>query len=60
MQAGRPAAERIWARGWYCRRCGTVHLPDADGAEAGPLPLAEFRRLVWSEGGYGHLAARRG
>ncbi|MEU3555064.1 hypothetical protein [Streptomyces fragilis] len=60
VRAGRPVAERIWARGWYCRRCGTVHFPDAEGAQAEPLQLAEFRHLVWSEGGYGHLAARRG
>lgn len=60
--AGRPAAERLWARAWYCARCGTVHFPAGDGseAEAGPLALAEFRRMVWSEGGYGHLAARSG
>jgi hypothetical protein len=60
VRAGRPAAERVWARGWYCARCGTVHVPDADGAEGGPFQLLEFRRMVWTEGGYGHLADRHG
>lgn len=52
-EPGRVAADREWARGWYCGRCGTVHLP---GERA--MSLQEFRTRVWSEGGYGDLAVR--
>ncbi|GJF32161.1 hypothetical protein KNE206_48610 [Kitasatospora sp. NE20-6] len=57
--AGRPAAERVWSRGWYCRRCGTVHFPAARERAVTALTLQEFRTIVWEAGGYGHLAGRR-
>ncbi|MFD8787591.1 hypothetical protein [Kitasatospora sp. NPDC059599] len=53
--AGRPRAEHLWARAWYCDRCGTVHFPPGRGLPAGALSLQEFRRVVWHAGGYGHL-----
>lgn len=58
LLAGREAAERLWSRGWYCRRCGTVHFRTTGGEEAVALTLQEFRATVWEAGGYGHLAER--
>ncbi|MEV4558921.1 hypothetical protein AB0K51_18295 [Kitasatospora sp. NPDC049285] len=55
LLAGRAAAERLWSRGWYCARCGTVHFRTESGEEATALTLQEFRALVWEAGGYGHL-----
>ncbi|MDD9376185.1 hypothetical protein M8Z33_05780 [Streptomyces sp. ZAF1911] len=52
-EPGRVAADRVWADGWYCGRCGTVHFA---GERA--LSLQEFRTRVWSAGGYGDLAVR--
>ncbi|MFF1408662.1 hypothetical protein ACFVX6_02510 [Streptomyces sp. NPDC058289] len=52
-EPGRVAADRVWADGWYCGRCGTVHFA---GERA--LTLQEFRTRVWSAGGYGDLAVR--
>lgn len=52
-EPGRAAADRVWAEGWYCGRCGTVHLA---GERA--MTLQEFRIRVWSAGGYGDLAVR--
>lgn len=52
-EPGRAAADRVWAQGWYCGRCGTVHFA---GERA--MGLQEFRTWVWSAGGYGDLAAR--
>ncbi|MER5640712.1 hypothetical protein ABT095_27655 [Kitasatospora sp. NPDC002227] len=51
--AGRPAAERLWAQGWYCRRCGTVHFRVEPGVAACALTLREFQAMVWDAGGYG-------
>ncbi|MFF2750522.1 hypothetical protein ACFVVA_33905 [Kitasatospora sp. NPDC058048] len=60
--AGRPRAEHLWAQAWYCARCGTVHFPPTTGVPTGvptaALSLPEFRRVVWTAGGYGHLADR--
>ncbi|WP_405532583.1 hypothetical protein OG592_34670 [Streptomyces avidinii] len=51
VAAGRGAAEDVWSRGWCCARCAVVHFA------AGPaMTLQEFRRAVWSAGGYGELA----
>lgn len=52
-EPGRVAADRVWAEGWYCGRCGTAHFA---GERA--LSLQEFRTRVWSAGGYGDLAVR--
>jgi hypothetical protein len=56
IRAGRPAAEEVWRRGWYCGRCATVYFL------AGEAPLgiepetamstAEFQHAVWAAGGY--------
>lgn len=46
-------SEQIWRQGWYCSRCGTVHL--VANPYAGPSPamgLDEFRRRVWGAGGF--------
>jgi len=58
VEAGRPAAERLWSRAWYCGRCGTVHFPPRPGYPAQPLTFGDFRAVVWAAGGYGHLARR--
>ncbi len=56
--AGRPRAERLWNQAWYCDRCGTAHFPPTAGQDTGALSLADFRRTVWTAGGYGDLAER--
>ncbi|MFJ7906640.1 hypothetical protein [Kitasatospora sp. NPDC096204] len=56
--SGRARAEQLWAQAWYCARCGTVHFPPAPGQAPTALSLPEFRRVVWTAGGYGHLADR--
>ncbi|WP_224277388.1 hypothetical protein [Streptomyces sp. LS1784] len=56
--AGRPQAERLWSQAWYCARCGTAHFSPAAGQGPAAFSLREFRRRVWTAGGYGHLADR--
>ncbi|MEV7603417.1 hypothetical protein AB0O91_39215 [Kitasatospora sp. NPDC089797] len=56
--SGRPRAERLWNQAWYCIRCGTAHFPPAAGQGSGALTLVDFRRAVWTAGGYGSLADR--
>jgi hypothetical protein len=58
VAAGRPAAERLWSRAWYCERCGSVHFPARPGEPSRVLTLGEFRETVWTAGRYGHLAPR--
>ncbi len=58
VAAGRPAAERLWSRAWYCERCGSAHFPARPGEPSRALTLGEFRETVWTAGRYGHLAAR--
>ncbi|MFJ5231254.1 hypothetical protein ACIQBJ_15320 [Kitasatospora sp. NPDC088391] len=58
LLAGRPEAERVWARGWYCERCGSVHFRSPTGAAGRAMTLQEFRAEVWDAGGYGQLAER--
>ncbi|MFH8387924.1 hypothetical protein ACH4E7_44835 [Kitasatospora sp. NPDC018058] len=55
---GRPRAERLWNQAWYCARCGTAHFPPTAGQGTGAFSLAEFRKAVWTAGGYGDLAER--
>ncbi|MFE6103656.1 hypothetical protein ACFVQ4_27335 [Streptomyces laurentii] len=57
LTRGRQRAEALWARGWYCHRCGTAHFADVPGEDVRPLTLQEFRERVWEAGGYGDLAA---
>ncbi|MFF2779863.1 hypothetical protein ACFVU3_33795 [Streptomyces sp. NPDC058052] len=59
LTEGRPRAEELWSHGWYCHRCGTVHLADVPGEDRTPLTLQRFREKVWGHGGYGELAARQ-
>ncbi|MFF5427413.1 MULTISPECIES: hypothetical protein [unclassified Streptomyces] len=59
LTRGRGRAEELWSRGWYCHRCGTVHLVGAPGEDRTPLTLQHFREKVWTHGGYGALAARQ-
>ncbi|MEZ0068661.1 hypothetical protein ABIA32_004695 [Streptacidiphilus sp. MAP12-20] len=56
--AGRPQAEAVWSRGWYCARCGTAHFRATPSEPSRPLSLGEFRQIVWNAGGYGDLVAR--
>ncbi|MCM1965795.1 MULTISPECIES: hypothetical protein [unclassified Streptomyces] len=51
-EPGLAAAERLWARGWYCGRCARAHFE----GESAALTLQEFRVRVWTAGGYGDLA----
>ncbi|MEU8773805.1 hypothetical protein [Streptomyces sp. NPDC048606] len=46
-RTGRAAADRVWSKGWYCARCGSVHH-----AEGPPSTLYEFRVRVWTAGGW--------
>lgn len=64
VERGIPSALALWRGAWYCERCDGVFFPDDPGAvgSAGPardglLSVPEFRRLVWSAGGYGDLLA---
>ncbi|MFI8828327.1 hypothetical protein [Streptomyces sp. NPDC053431] len=59
LTRGRERAEELWACGWYCHRCGTVHLRDLPEEDVRPFSLQEFRERVWERGGYGELAARQ-
>jgi hypothetical protein len=47
----------VWRRGWYCARCGVVYFQPGEQpsgtAEGQTLHPEQFRRLVWSAGGYG-------
>lgn len=72
VQRGAPAALALWRTAWYCERCDGTYFDGAavDGATLdgaafdgsaeragdGLLSAAEFRRLVWSAGGYGRYA----
>jgi hypothetical protein len=58
LAAGRARAEAIWSRGWYCARCGTAHFRAAADVPLRPVPLGEFRRIVWGAGGYGDLVGK--
>ncbi|MFJ2864120.1 hypothetical protein [Kitasatospora sp. NPDC087314] len=55
---GRPQAERLWNQAWYCARCATTHFPPTAGQGTQALGLADFRKTVWTAGGYGDLADR--
>jgi hypothetical protein len=60
LARGLPAAEEVWRHGWYCRRCDLVYFQPAY-APAGvdprtPLTTGEFRRMVFTAGGYEDLA----
>ncbi|MFE1548745.1 hypothetical protein [Streptomyces sp. NPDC058718] len=59
LTRGRHRAEELWSQGWYCHRCGTVHLEDVPGEDRAPLTLQRFREKVWEHGGYGDLAGAR-
>ncbi|MGW6391297.1 hypothetical protein ACWFR1_12530 [Streptomyces sp. NPDC055103] len=55
----RHRAEELWAHGWYCHRCATVHFADVPGEDRAPLTLQRFREKVWEHGGYGDLAGEQ-
>ncbi|MER5309863.1 hypothetical protein ABT034_19005 [Streptomyces sp. NPDC002773] len=59
LTRGRHRAEELWSHGWYCHRCGTVHLEGVPGEDRIPLTLQRFREKVWEHGGYGDLAAEQ-
>jgi hypothetical protein len=57
---GSETARQLWDPAWYCYGCETVSGSWPGGAA---LSLEDFRELVWTRGGYGHLhrrPARRG
>lgn len=64
VRRGAPSALALWRDAWYCQRCDGVFFPDAPGADTGGEPggrllsRGEFRRRVWSAGGYGDLLGR--
>jgi hypothetical protein len=51
VERGIPAALALWRTAWYCERCDGVFFPPGEVL----LTPAEFRREVWSAGGYGDL-----
>lgn len=55
---GIPAALALWRRAWYCERCDGVFFDGVSLGGEGLLSASEFRRLVWSEGGYADLLSR--
>ena len=59
LRAGRPAAEAVWRRGWYCCRCAVVYFQAGEeppGVVPGqPLTPTQFKQIVWDVGGYGWL-----
>ncbi|MFD7320639.1 hypothetical protein ACFV9D_06035 [Streptomyces sp. NPDC059875] len=59
VMRGRPTAEDLWSRAWYCSRCGTVHFGAGFGEDSRPLTFQQFRERVWEAGGYGALAAEQ-
>jgi hypothetical protein len=58
VKAGRPAADAIWRKGWYCTRCAVVHFAageEPSGVRPGQsLDPDTFRQMVWTAGGYGN------
>lgn len=58
VERGIPAALELWRSAWYCERCDGVFFDP--GTEGRLLSAGEFRRLVWSAGGYGDLQAAGG
>jgi methionyl aminopeptidase len=66
VERGVPTALALWRTAWYCDRCDGVFFPDEVTSSGkvgiarvgeGLLSAPEFRRLVWSAGGYGDLLA---
>jgi len=60
VERGVPAALEVWRNAWYCERCSGVFFDRDAGSGDGLLSAGEFRRLVWSAGGYGDLLAAGG
>lgn len=58
VKAGRPAADAVWRKGWYCTRCAVVHFAageEPSGVRPGQaLDPDTFRQMVWTAGGYGN------
>jgi hypothetical protein len=56
IKAGKPAAEAVWRRAWYCYRCSIVYFQPGEeppGLRPGqPMVPIAFRHLVWTTGGY--------
>lgn len=57
VQRGVPAALEVWRDAWYCERCEGVFFPPEPGETpvGDLLSVPEFRRRVWSAGGYADL-----
>lgn len=62
VRAGRPTADAIWQRAWWCQRCEVVHFAAGDeprGVGRGQvLDPSGFRAVVWTAGGYGDRLRR--
>lgn len=60
IEAGKPAAFEVWNRAWYCFTCEKVFFNFGQNPtgvkERHTIGTAEFRRLVWTAGGYADLA----
>ncbi|MBY8856625.1 hypothetical protein K7711_09075 [Nocardia sp. CA2R105] len=55
---GCSAAYEVWRTGFYCHRCETCYFPITSNERIParqPLSTAQFRRIVWSAGGYANI-----
>ncbi|MEV7884236.1 hypothetical protein ACWD3I_37385 [Streptomyces sp. NPDC002817] len=51
-EAGLPRAERLWRPAHYCYGCTSVFCPGGTPWQ-GLLTPEQFKKLVWTEAGYG-------
>jgi hypothetical protein len=60
---GMARALAMWREAWYCELCDGVFLPPGSvspyEAGTGLMSVAQFRRMVWNTGHYGHLGGRK-
>ncbi|MCM6774548.1 hypothetical protein NDR87_13565 [Nocardia sp. CDC159] len=58
VSRGRGAAFAVWRAGFYCHRCGVCYWPDPPSPHLParyPFSVDDFRRMVWTTGGYAAL-----
>ncbi|MGV9562298.1 hypothetical protein [Streptomyces sp. NPDC003480] len=52
VAAGAPRADALWRSAYYCAGCASVFCPGGTPWQ-GRLTPEQFRKLVWTEAGYG-------